>query len=128
MTANCCTNGRPTLPKLAGQLHHSRSQNFCLSCNPSVTAPNEKLPFVIPSRRRRRGTSYLVTRNQTCVCINQLRGPSRSLGMTRGRLLSSYENFHAVDVRLQHFQFRRKHNKIGILANCDFTFVGQASL
>src|SRR6202040_3995240 len=84
--------------------------------------------FVIPSRARRRGTSHLVIRHQTCVSASKLRGPLRSLGMTRGQLLSSYENFHAIDIRLHHFQLWRKHNQIGILANCDFTFVGQASL
>src|ERR1700720_3942119 len=32
MKANCCANGRPTSPKLAGQPHPSRPQNFCSNC------------------------------------------------------------------------------------------------
>src|SRR5437867_6618204 len=41
---------------------------------------------VIPSRGRRRGTSHLVRRHQTCVSRCKLGGPSRSLGMTRDDL------------------------------------------
>src|SRR5437588_12513177 len=116
MAANCCTNGRPTSPKSAGRPHRSTSRSFCSSC--------KRHP---EPQRTTRDLTFGHTSSNLCE-HDQIEGPLHSLAMTRGRLLSSYENFPAVDVRPQHLQFWREHNQIGIFANCDFTFVGQASL
>src|SRR5438045_8890715 len=100
MTANCCTSGQSISPNSAGQLHHSRSQTFCWSCNPSLPGPNEKLPFDSPEpQKTARDRTFGHTSSNLCVHEQIERSLAFARDDARGSCCLACENVRTPSIR-----------------------------